>query len=222
MLSGSPRNTIAESGASLKFMTIIQVFTIVVAAVAFAAAAVIVTPNRSVSPEVSQDGGRGEEPLSDTPEFVASPTPILSPIPSMVEESPSSVTPLPPSPVVQPIASPRMTPPVQPPYSISFVNLPQSVTAGTPFTVSWRVEGPRGTIADQTAVNVSYRVQRVGEGGGLSSVSSETSQSFGQFAIPRTFSMGLQYGSEPGDIHLRVTTTVVGKTISAQQTVRVK
>lgn len=153
------------------------------------------------------------------------PVPLISLSPSISAIPFPTSTPEAISPIITPIPSESPAPTISGPsqlipessYSISFVGLPQSVAADTPFVVSWRVEGPSNAVVDLTTLKASYKADEPN-----SSVSSRTRQSFGPFTVPKTFSAQLQYGPGPGTVELEATATVTGQMITASQTVHVQ
>lgn len=100
------------------------------------------------------------------------------------------------------------------PLRVSFVGLPGQVRSGQSFVVEWRVDGPSGAQGTRTTLVASYQVA----GDGSSSLSS-SEQSFGSFAVPRTFSTQLSYGGSSGTIHLTVSVEVGGTTVETSGTV---
>lgn len=171
----------------------------------------------------------------------ASPTPEPSPSPAP-EPTPSSTPTATPTPGtgLLPTAPPepvRSTPkasvqgtetkhistpaPASAPLRISFVSLPSAVDSGQEFTIEWRVNGPSGAHGEKTTLSASYETSLSSEGSSASS-SSSTKQSFGSFTVPKNFRSKLSYGGAPGTIHLRVTATVEGQTISAEGAVQLR
>lgn len=102
---------------------------------------------------------------------------------------------------------------------IEFVDLPRQVQAGEKFTVTWRVTGPQGLVGEKTRLKASYHVSS-SSNGSSSSVSSDTSQSFGSFTVPETFSTDFSLGSAPGTVELEISAEVGGKTITAHSSVQ--
>jgi hypothetical protein len=142
-----------------------------------------------------------------TPEQ-ATVSPSLSPTPTPSVEGVTTKQPSP-SPVPTPLTVPSSD------IKISFVNLPEQVTAGEKFIVQWRVDGPSSLKGEETTLEVSYKT-----GSAHSSSSSNTKQSQGSFIGPKTFDTTLSFGSEPATIHLTASALVNGKTITVADSIQ--
>lgn len=156
-----------------------------------------------------------------------SPSPSPSPTPSVTPAGPKTLPTAPPArPTPKPTVRgetkfPDVLPTIPPgqkdtstsdgsvaPLRISFVSLPGQVHSGQSFVAEWRVDGPSEASGTKSTLAASYKTSS----GGASSSSSST-QSFGSFTVPRTFSTRLTYGGPSGTIRLTASAEVEGTTV---------
>jgi hypothetical protein len=160
-------------------------------------------------------------PIDSTPPqpAIESPSPSLSAMPFVIRKQAPSTSSTPKSIAVSPSATPAKTVDKSAQPEIVFVNLPKEVASGEKFTVSWKVVGPDGVSGDNTTLKVSYN-HTANNNSVRSSVSNNTSQSFGSFKIPQTFSTQLNFSDTGGPINIDVSAIINGQTITNHQTVQ--
>jgi hypothetical protein len=160
-------------------------------------------------PEVSLDTALGVAPLP------ALSTPVASPV---ILPTPSSLISPSPSPSPSPLPSPSETPAVSA-VRLAFVDVPNSVVSGQTIPLRWRIEGPDGVSGDQMSLVIDYK-QAAEDGDATSSASNHTSQSFGSFQVPATFSSKLTVRGAETTIHVSVQAMVSGQSISISKNIK--
>lgn len=152
------------------------------------------------------------------PENTASPQPSSSP-PARLLPIPAVRPTTTPTPTLIPTPMSQTTPPKTTPTAITFINLPESVSAGERFTVRWRITGPHGASGSDATLVVLYEASE-SEGGSQASSRSKTSQSFGSFTTPAEFEANFSFGDMPADVELTASATVGGETITENRVVK--
>jgi hypothetical protein len=134
-------------------------------------------------------------------------------------------TPTSPSPTHRPSPAPRAVISVEPSSSsnstrIVFVDLPREVRAGEQFTIRWRVEGPPGTQGEETSLKVTSSSD-TSNNRSHSSSSLNSSQSFGSFTVPQSFSGNFSLNGTGSTVHAVVTARVNGQALTAEQDIQI-
>lgn len=150
---------------------------------------------------------------SETPAPISTPAPIVTGTPTTtLTATPKPTFTLFPSATAPAEALAKEDP------SISFVDLPNTLSAGTKTKITIKIDGPAGTKGDNVKIKVKYHASEE-RNGSKSSMKSDISNSFGGFTAPATFSMDLSLGQEQASIELTATAEVNGKTIETTRTV---
>jgi hypothetical protein len=99
--------------------------------------------------------------------------------------------------------------------------MPDSIIAGEQFTVTWQVTGPVNTPGTNAKLEITSNSQQ-SNGNGRASTNLSSTQSFGSFTAPATFTSKHSYDTPGKDIAVTASATVNGKTITKQQMIKLK
>ncbi len=182
----------------------------------------------SASPEASSTPQQSTSPLpTESPLATPSPQGTVQGIRSSVQTSfLSTQTPTSrPSPSPKPISQqPRMTSTPtssQSSPSIEFISKPSKVSAGESFQISWRVNGPEGAKGSDATLKATHRYESNSNGSSVKS-STNNSNSYGSFTVPKTFSSTFSFGVPNGEVLFDLTATVNGQQLHESFTVKIE
>lgn len=156
---------------------------------------------------------------NSTPDLPSS-SPTVYPLPSSQRVQGLATT----KPVPQTTKLPSPTPTPTPPsndLTIAFIDTPSHVNSGQSFVVKWQVAGPSGTVGQDTQLKLTYETNK-SSGGSRASSSTNSSNSFGSFTVPKVFSSTFSFGNEPGELHLTATANVGGQTLTATKVIELR
>ncbi|MEX1997581.1 MAG: hypothetical protein WEA04_02810 [Candidatus Andersenbacteria bacterium] len=95
-------------------------------------------------------------------------------------------------------------------FMLDFMDTPDTIRTGQSFTVRWRVTGPAGAAGEKTALKVSLATNSANNGS-QAATTNNTTNSFGPFIVPRTFSSDFKFGNAPGTINVEITANIGGQ-----------
>lgn len=173
-----------------------------------------ITPEGSPTPETSSPSpvasgqvqgtftpAQPSRKLSPTPSFHPSPTPTHMSSPTSRSQSVST-------------SSTQTSP------SIEIISAPDHVASGESFQIVWRVVGPEGTQGSDATLKSTQKYESTSSGSSVRS-STNNSQSYGSFTVPKTFSSTFSFGVPEGEVLFELSAIVNGQTLHKLFSVRI-
>lgn len=105
--------------------------------------------------------------------------------------------------------------------SISFIDLPNTLSAGQKTKVTIKIDGPTGTKGDNAKIKVKYHTSEE-KNNSSSSIKTDISNSFGSFTTPATFSMNLSLGQEKAPIEITASAEINGQMVETTKIIELK